>query len=108
MFKPGDEVICINDKELEEHIFCITEFTPWIVEGQKYTIRDVFYFPECPPQNQHGVWLEEVRGPWNFVWKHEQSLRAERFRKIEKKKTDIGVLTSLLNTAPAKELEPTA
>jgi hypothetical protein len=106
MFKPGDEVICINAEPQNNRFFQPSDFSEWPVEGRKYTIRAYRYFElAISEENAHGVLLQEIRGPRNEFYDDEQYLKACRFRKIQK--TDIGVFEQFKNPK-VRELEPSA
>ena len=56
--KPGDEIICINASKMENRDY--SEFTNWVVEGAKYTIRRVENYPFGPGKR---LLLEELKNP---------------------------------------------
>lgn len=88
MFRPGQEVICINDTVDPAHPYHPGRFSSWIKKGEKYTIRDF-----RRPSYQDGVLLHEIRGPQNTHWNAEQLFLASRFRAVQK--TDISVFEKL-------------
>lgn len=121
MFKIGDKVVCIHDG-------------PWssvhpkpynIKKGRVYTIRDI-----GPPKREHMpfiiddgetdlvVWLEEVMncGPSHII-QIDVGYRIQRFRKVQKKKTDISIFhrirenvernAPIYSTIPPEELGKT-
>ena|SRR6185295_5223495 len=105
MFKPGDEVVCIDatiagPHNHKYHYANPSDFSAWLVEGKQYTIRASVVDRDMP-----GVLLEEIQGPYNPFWDEEQLFAAVRFRKIVKKETSIDIFQRLTKV---RELEPTA
>jgi hypothetical protein len=96
MFKPGDEVICVDASVSGphghgvNHMYRPSDFSSWLVEGQVYTIRGYGL------RETAGVLLEEIIGPYNPVWDGEQMLAALRFRKVQK--TDISIFEQFKKT----------
>jgi len=106
-FKPGDEVVCVDASECGE-----------LIEGRAYTIRDVFRpgafcrdaFGNGGIAGAWGVDLAEVKNPRAC----RAGYRAERFRKVQRRKTDLSVEAFLTikpgfeeprRPAPAKKRE---
>lgn len=100
-WKVGDEVVFIG---FPNHInFRDGENLPEV--NQKYTIREIFIHKE-----KLVIRLKEiVNDKRNYMDAYgEAAFRADSFRKVQKRKTDISVFTVMLNKTPqqnAKELE---
>ena len=104
-FKPGDEVVCVNDQYV--HGLC-----RGIVKGEVYTIRAV-----VRPVNgrnivvDHARWLVELEEvTWDTGCPHIRgAYRPERFRKVQRRDISAWLETAAKDTdhldrrAPAKE-----
>lgn len=95
-FKPGDEVVCVDENPNPDFRGVVT----YPVRGKRYTIRGIY------PADQYGpdsVWLEELRNPiGDFIdGTMEPSFGAHRFRPV--RKTSISIFTSMLTPTPSKE-----
>lgn len=98
MFYVGQEVECIDDGG-GHGVWWRDDDKP--IVGVKYTIRRLF-------TNVAGLQLDlnEIRrGKYaSAYWGFDVGYGAWRFRPIQKKRTDISMLTALLNTKSIKEL----
>lgn len=94
--KPGDKVICIDDKiDADKNEEIRRDFEIWITKGKEYTIREILDNNGIVP----GVLLEEVHNFPKFFKLinrfQEPAFATWRFRKLN------------YNTKPAEALEET-
>ena len=93
MFRVGDEVVCV-DASTDAGCRWIGDAP---VEGQVYTIRALgpSRLSQLP-----GVWLNEIRHCGKGGW--DEAYRASRFRKVQRRKTDLSI-ESFLTIKPGFE-----
>lgn len=89
-WKIGDEVECVDDSDFR---FTFGENIP--IKGTKYTIRSFVYY-----SGGVGIRLNEIQNKpmlYDIGGFAECAFHAWRFRKLQKRKTDISVFTQMLN-----------
>jgi hypothetical protein len=90
-FRVGQKVVCVDDHDQPS--------APYVVQGRIYTISGLHY---C--HDGLGFYLEEVPDiETDDYW---GSFKAERFRPIVSRKTDISALKALL--VPGAKIRETA
>jgi hypothetical protein len=80
-FHVGQKVVCVDDTDQPA--------APYVVRGRIYTISDMH-----EPRDGLGLYLEEV--PCVETDDYWGSFKAERFRPIIERKTDISIFTAML------------
>jgi len=96
----GDRVVCINATPMPNTHFGIGKyFNDWLVEGDRYTVREIFDNPEGIPPS---VTLEEITNPVVFQpslgYARESAYAITRFAKVPPVKAEtFEFIESMLN-----------
>ena len=90
-WKVGDRVVCVEETKAHYH-------RPLVV-GKVYVIRS---FLVHPGTGEVGVRLVGVENGVSSKYGIERGYQARRFRKVEPKKTDISIFTSMLRRVSSK------
>ncbi len=93
MFDINDEVVCVNDNDPPQG-----DNGPFVIKGRKYTVSGFnIYIDVSTGQAGQTIFVAELPAPRGVGW------YAFRFRKVEKKTTDISVFTEIINKANVPE-----
>lgn len=84
MFQIGDQVVCVDDQDRAHLHPELLPMSPVLRRGDVYTIADVWLGPYGEPT----VALVEAKNP-NELTGEDEGFYADRFRKVQRKNTDI-------------------
>lgn len=105
IFHKGQKVVCINDDPITETDTGIMHGNlSGLTKGQTYTVRQAGLI--CPlKKGVPCIRVEEIVRPNRTIIEHsDMPYRADRFRPLVEKKTDISELEKLLNTKQLEEV----
>jgi hypothetical protein len=108
MFYVGQEIICIDDSCDDKYVnrslcgldIVLIDNLDGLTKGNIYTIRAICF---CLYARIDLIWLNEIVRPLDQD-NYEMGYHPNRFRPIQKKKTDISIFTSMLKDIKDKEL----
>lgn len=99
MFYVGQKVVCVSDEPknpcvLNGRILADDYWPNFPKKGKIYTVRGFF----CDDPDLCGIYLVELINPVRHYTKGfvEGGFRAENFRPLEERKTDISIFTEML------------
>lgn len=91
-WKVGDRVVCVDANVKGP-------FHKPLVKGRVYTIRKILAHPKT---DDIGVTLDEIVNDIHPTCGLERCYEIRRFRKVQPRKTDIGIFTAMLHSADQK------
>lgn len=95
MFRVGQKVVCVDAKG---------EHSPKLVQGRIYTIASIRFF-DASEANFTGLGITLVEQPTFETKAHWAEYRAERFRPVAERKTDISFAHEILRRVSHKQGE---
>lgn len=95
MFRIGQKVVCVDDKEAHPSTILSGGSPTGLVKGQIYTVTKTGIEHPLDLTGTPCITLAEMPSPWGY--------RQTRFRPLVEKKTDISVFKALLNPVQEKE-----
>lgn len=104
-WKVGDKVVCIDANLYDDGYDPKTMYLYGDLDGLEkdkiYTIRE-FYIDSY--DLEICICLDEIHRELDEVLWRESGYLVRRFRKVQKRKTDISIFTEMLNKAPNQEI----